>query len=356
MERNGTVGESPGPSCRPDRRNRFARRHNWQKSFASRCPIGSRKERIDPATRTFQALRIAVNDELQELETALQCLPDCLRAGGRVAIISFHSLEDRRVKQAFRDDPRWKPVTKKPIRPGAEECQAIRAAAVQSCELPPDGVGRCRTEGVEVDVPQTSHPGSLWRPCWCCLARCWSSASPWAAPPPTRGRRADRWRPRFNCRGNRSPRSSSRTKTGWTNRPTWTHLPGGSAPEMDAEPPPKCPSCPHHCRQRRRPLSGVTANRLLSQPRRIICRNPPGVTFWYRSRDGQRSPQTHAPKLVSGGQTGVDQGALEAAIELGLEHGGWCPRGRLSEAGPIPAPSGCRKPIRPSTGCAPSRM
>ena len=42
-------------------------------------------------------------------------------------------------------------------------------------------------------------------------------------------------------------------------------------------------------------------------------------------------------KIVSGGQTGVDQGALEAALELGLEHGGWCPRGRLSEAGPIPA-------------------
>lgn len=42
-------------------------------------------------------------------------------------------------------------------------------------------------------------------------------------------------------------------------------------------------------------------------------------------------------KVVSGGQTGVDQGALQAAIELGLGHGGWCPRGRLSEAGPIPA-------------------
>ena len=80
-----------------------------------------RKERIDPATRTFQALRIAVNQELQELETALRCLPDCLLAGGRLAIISFHSLEDRRVKQAFRDDPRLTALTKKPVRPGPDE-------------------------------------------------------------------------------------------------------------------------------------------------------------------------------------------------------------------------------------------
>ncbi len=48
------------------------------------------------------------------------------------------------------------------------------------------------------------------------------------------------------------------------------------------------------------------------------------------------SPERTRLKIVSGGQTGVDQGALEAALELGLDHGGWCPRGRLSEAGPIP--------------------
>jgi len=47
--------------------------------------------------------------------------------------------------------------------------------------------------------------------------------------------------------------------------------------------------------------------------------------------------QTRVRKIVSGGQTGVDQGALSAAIWLGLEHGGWCPKGRRSEAGPIPA-------------------
>jgi 16S rRNA (cytosine1402-N4)-methyltransferase len=58
---------------------------------------------IHPATRTFQALRIAVNRELEELERFLADLPALLKVGGRAAIISFHSLEDRRVKQGFRD-------------------------------------------------------------------------------------------------------------------------------------------------------------------------------------------------------------------------------------------------------------
>jgi 16S rRNA (cytosine1402-N4)-methyltransferase len=78
-------------------------------------------ERIDPATRTFQALRIAVNEELKWLEVTMRRLPECLRPGGRVAVISFHSLEDRAVKEAFRDDARWEVLTRRPVRPSERE-------------------------------------------------------------------------------------------------------------------------------------------------------------------------------------------------------------------------------------------
>lgn len=81
----------------------------------------SRFERIDPATRTFQALRIGVNDELKWLEVALRRLPDCLKPGGRLAVISFHSLEDRIVKTALRSDDRLEVLTRHPVRPSEQE-------------------------------------------------------------------------------------------------------------------------------------------------------------------------------------------------------------------------------------------
>jgi 16S rRNA (cytosine1402-N4)-methyltransferase len=84
----------------------------------------SRDERIDPATRTFQALRIAVNEELKWLEVAVRRLPDCLRPGGRLAIINFHSLEDRLVKEAFREDSRLTVLTRRPVRPTDQEVAA----------------------------------------------------------------------------------------------------------------------------------------------------------------------------------------------------------------------------------------
>jgi 16S rRNA (cytosine1402-N4)-methyltransferase len=105
-----------------------------------RCVPRAKHHPIDPATRSFQALRIAVNDEMGALDAVLQQIPDCLRPGGKVAVISFHSLEDRRVKHAFRDDPRYVILTKKPIRPIESEVQdnpRSRSAKLRVAERAP---------------------------------------------------------------------------------------------------------------------------------------------------------------------------------------------------------------------------
>lgn len=95
-------------------------------AIAKSVPGQYRHGRIHPATRVFQALRIAVNDELGSLERFLARSPLWLKAGGRLGIITFHSLEDRRVKHGFRESDWLQVLTKKPILPQDQELKQNR--------------------------------------------------------------------------------------------------------------------------------------------------------------------------------------------------------------------------------------
>jgi 16S rRNA (cytosine1402-N4)-methyltransferase len=91
---------------------------------AAARPMNAAERRIHPATKTFQALRIFVNDELKDLQELLNAAPQLLKPGGRLVVVSFHSLEDRIVKDALREGARhrlYSLLTKKPVTAGTEE-------------------------------------------------------------------------------------------------------------------------------------------------------------------------------------------------------------------------------------------
>lgn len=95
-------------------------------------PAGYERGRIHPATRTFQALRIAVNDELETLKDAIAASHRVLKDGGILGIITFHSLEDGIVKRAFKETG-WQPLTKKPLIPS--EVEIVKNPRARSAKL-----------------------------------------------------------------------------------------------------------------------------------------------------------------------------------------------------------------------------
>ena len=94
---------------------------------------GGHARGIHPARRTFQAIRILVNDELGALRDGLAAARELLRPGGRLAVISFHSLEDRIVKRFLRDDPAWRPLSKRPVE--ATDAEVARNPRARSAKL-----------------------------------------------------------------------------------------------------------------------------------------------------------------------------------------------------------------------------
>jgi len=107
---------------------------------AAARPMNKAERRIHPATRTFQALRIFVNRELDDLKALLEAAPRVLKPGGRLVVISFHSLEDRIVKDAMRDGAKqglYRLLTKKPVTAAEEEIEAnprSRSAKMRAAE------------------------------------------------------------------------------------------------------------------------------------------------------------------------------------------------------------------------------
>lgn len=122
------------------RRRPLATTEELREAVARAVPRRAWPGRIHVATRTFQALRIAVNRELEALERALPQAADVLAPLGRLVVIAFHSLEDRIVKRFLRSEPRLRVLTPKPVRPSPEEVRAnprARSARLRAAERLP---------------------------------------------------------------------------------------------------------------------------------------------------------------------------------------------------------------------------
>jgi len=109
-----------------------------------------RHGKIHPATRVFQALRIVVNDELGAIETVLPQAVDALNVGGRLCVISFHSLEDRLVKRFLKGRPDLRILTKKPLKPSPSEIASnprARSAKLRVAQkVGPEEIGKSKNK------------------------------------------------------------------------------------------------------------------------------------------------------------------------------------------------------------------
>ena len=132
--------------------------------------VGRRPGGPHPARRTFQALRIAVNREIEELAASLPQAVDLLAPGGRVVVIAYHSLEDRVVKTTFREDERLAILTKKPLQPSQDEVAAnprARSAKLRAAERVDGGGVSVPEPQIDADPafdPSGLPEGGRWRP------------------------------------------------------------------------------------------------------------------------------------------------------------------------------------------------
>ena len=245
---------------------------------------------IDPATRVFQALRIAVNDELEHLDATLADLPDWLEPGGRAAIISFHSLEDRRVKTAFRDEPELTVLTRKPVTATAEEVAA----------QPPRAKRKIEGRRAMLRIPEPVRSGTSGR----CRSRTTGTGGSRPAPRPTTTARPP---PIGPVRGRSGPASSGRRRKPAPTRPSRSmprprprpvRRPGsGSGAQLAVKP-------GHPTRTRRHSVIDVTPGSAPRESlfRRLRRRQPAGDSDPETTTGTTRTPEAPASKEAAPAQ------------------------------------------------------